>query len=257
MTRFRQNAMRRSSIAALATFGIVLAAVPAARARDVSCSTTTTGGTVEGNLVVPTGANCTLNSVTVWGNVLVGASAQLNVETGSEIGGNIRAEECLSVQLLGGSISVGGNIKIENCTGISGWDARPIGSTSSITIDGNFTCDNNAQPCVVTGGEVRGNVSVINNRGAGPDIFNTKIGGNLSVIGNSNNLAGNPGAAITGDTVGGNAEVSDNGAPSNTLVGGNTIGGNLQCQGNTPGVSDDNSGTNNVRGKKLGQCAGL
>jgi hypothetical protein len=49
----------------------------------------------------------------------------------------------------------------------------------------------------------------------------------------------------------------EDGPPS--VVGGNTIHGNLQSQGNTPppGVTNAAFGTNNVSGNKQGQCAGL
>jgi hypothetical protein len=41
------------------------------------------------------------------------------------------------------------------------------------------------------------------------------------------------------------------------LVSRNTIGGNLQCAGNTPGVTDGGSPIPNaVAGNKQGQCAG-
>src|SRR5580693_4385000 len=98
--------MTRFAIAALAMFGIVLAVGPGARAQNTSCSTTMTSGVVHGNLVVPTGATCTLNGVTVEGNVSVGASATLNVTTGSKIGGNIQAERCNFAVLFGNPISV-------------------------------------------------------------------------------------------------------------------------------------------------------
>jgi len=46
--------------------------------------------------------------------------------------------------------------------------------------------------------------------------------------------------------------VYDNGSG---IVANTTIGGNLECLGNTGGVSDLGS-TNSVSGRKIGQCAG-
>lgn len=247
--------MTRFAIAALATFGIVLAAGPGARAQNASCSTTITGGVVRGNLVVPTGASCRLNGVTVEGNVSVGVSATLDVNTGSKIGGNIEAERCNFVFLFGNPISVGGNLQIENCTGQSGYEVTS-GPAPGITIGGNFACENNAEPCLVTGGKVGGNVRFINNSG-GSQLFSPTIGGNLSVNENSATLPGSEVAVVVRGTIGGNVEVNDNSGPGDSIVGGNVIHGNLQCQGNTPGVSDGNVGPNTVSGNTEGQCAGL
>jgi hypothetical protein len=247
--------MKRFAIAALATFGIVLAAGPGARAQNTSCSTNVTGVVVQGNLVVPTGATCTLNGVTVEGNVLVRASATLNVATGSKIGGNIEAERCNYVVLLGNPIAVVGNLEIENCALISGIEPTS-GPTPGITIGGNFVCENNANPCLAQGGKVGGNVSFINNSG-GSQLFRVTIGGNLSVNENSCTLSGCEVAVVVDSTVGGNVEVNNNSGPGDSTVGANVIHGNLRCQGNTPGISDDNVGPNTVDGKKLGQCAGL
>ena len=54
---------------------IMLAAVPAARAGDTSC-TGQLFGTINGNVVVPQGATCELTTATVTGNVLVEKGAE-------------------------------------------------------------------------------------------------------------------------------------------------------------------------------------
>ena len=81
-------------VTAMVAFGIMLAAVPAARAAatapapatpatpaapaaPATAATTcppnpTPGSTVSGNLIVPSGAQCVLSGVTVSGNVVVG-----------------------------------------------------------------------------------------------------------------------------------------------------------------------------------------
>jgi hypothetical protein len=214
-----------------------------------------TGGVISGNLVVPTGATCTLNGVTVGGNVSVGEGATLNVAADSNIGGTINAERCNSVFLLGNPISVDGNLRIENCTGESGYQVTS-GPAPGITIGGNFACENNAGPCLATGGKVAGNVLFINNSG-GSQLFGVTIGGNLWVNENSATLPGSEVAVVVHSTIGGNVTVNDNSGHQDAIVGANVIDGNLQCQGNGPGVSDDNVGPSTVGGKKLGQCAGL
>ena len=259
--------MTRFAVAALAALGIVLAAGPGAHAQSrgeegdhrrdiVVCTSTMTGGVVRGNLVVPTGAACRLVGVTVDGNVSVGARAELDVNSGSKIGGNIVAEQCNFVVLFGNPISVGGNLEAEDCTGqsgSSGWEVT-TGPAPGITIGGNFACENNADACLVRGGKVGGNVLLSKN---GPSqVFSATIGGNLWVNENSCTSPGCEPAVAVNSTVGGNVVVNDNSGPSGAIVGGNVIYGNLQCQGNTPGVTDGGDGPNTVSGNKLGQCAG-
>ena len=53
--------MKRFAIAPLAALGILAGAVPAARAADATCPPTPISGTtINGNLVVPANATCTL-----------------------------------------------------------------------------------------------------------------------------------------------------------------------------------------------------
>ena len=80
--------MKRSSITTLAAFGMLVGTVPVALAQTCSptgpsancnCVSTITGpATINGNIVVPSGAVCTLGSdVTVGGNVTVDSGASL------------------------------------------------------------------------------------------------------------------------------------------------------------------------------------
>jgi hypothetical protein len=229
--------MKRFSITALAAFAILLGTVPVARAADATCPPSNPTGTINGNLVVGSGPPCFLRNVTVNGNVRVaGEAARLYVEPGPgqtvKIGGNLQAAQCDTVNLAseGGVISVGGNIQIQGCMDESGY------SGPTVTIGGNFDCENNSSGCFAEAGSVHGNVRVDNNSG--------NSGGSSP-----------PGAVIEGNDVGGNVQVNGNSGISNTEVGGNTIGGNLQCARNTPGVTD-NGVKNDVTGNKRGQCAG-
>jgi hypothetical protein len=246
--------MTRLVIVALATFGVVLAIGPSARAQNTSCSTTMTGAVVNGNLVVPTGATCTLTNVTVTGNVLVGKGATLYILTTGTIHGNIQGNRCNQVLLeaLQGTSFVGGNLQIENCTGTgeSGYFVRAPGS---ITIEGNFQCQNNNASCVADGGIVLGNVQDNNNNGEAI-VDEATIQSNLQVSGN----AGGPraGAFVVGDKVMGNVQINGNSGTGANIIGGNVIDGNLQCASNTPGVTDGGA-PNTVQGNKQGQCAGL
>jgi hypothetical protein len=230
--------MKHFAIAALATFGILLANVPTVRAHDASCIGSLSNVTINGNLVVPSGS-CTLNGVKVRGNVTVEAGAFLLITSGSKIGGNIVTDDkCVGVSLMGNPITVGGNLQIQGCTGTAGGGVfngyTQTNGPGLITIGGNFACENNAGPCLgQDGGKVGGNVRFVTNTGG----------------------AGNTLAVISLAAIEGNVEVEDN-ASGDSVVGGNNIGGNLNCQGNG-NVTDGGLGANTVGGKKLGQCAGL
>jgi hypothetical protein len=119
----------------------------------------------------------------------------------------------------------------------SGYDSFAGDGPGTITISGNFACDNNnnsgiSDGCKASGGTVRGNIQVSNN-----------------------SSGGGPGGAVNFNNVGGNVQVDNNSGSAASLVEGNTIGGNLQCAGNTPSVSNFGS-PNTVAGNKQGQCAG-
>jgi acetyltransferase-like isoleucine patch superfamily enzyme len=240
-----------------ASLGMVIA--PSARAQVTSCSGVLTGSTIHRNVFVPDGATCLLHDVRVVGNVLVGSNAALQLGADTNIGGNILADRCNyveEVELTGVTptpIFIGGNVEINNCT-VGGSLGSP--GFTSVTVRGNLSCENNSG-CGLDGAEIGGNVHFINNSGGGSQIFNATIGGNVQVNQNSAILPGSEVAVVVNSTVGGNVQVLDNSGPQDAGVAGNVIGGNLRCQGNTPGVNDDNIGPNTVDGKKLGQCAGL
>ncbi|MBV8096870.1 MAG: hypothetical protein JO110_27215, partial [Acetobacteraceae bacterium] len=125
----REDSMTRFAFTAFVTSGLLLAAGPGAYAQNKSCSTTMSGNVIHGNLVVPPDATCTLNGVTVDGNISVGTGATLNVSSGSRIGGNIQASGCNFVSLFPGPISIGGNVDINSCNGgQNGYQAAPSGS---------------------------------------------------------------------------------------------------------------------------------
>lgn len=235
---------------ALLGFGIMLAALPTARAADTTCPPNPSpNSAVHGNLIVPTGQGCTLLSVTVTGNVQVQPSSLLemsaskvegNVTLGSgteflipefggadqtvRIGGNLTVDHCANGTLGSGIISplpypaliVGGNVLIQYCQ-LGGVEA------DNLEIGGNFTCSNNSNDseCYLAFSNIKGNVEINNNIGSPAGVLDNTVGGNVAV--NKNYSAG---------------------------VEGNTIGGNLQCQGN----GQIGGGGNTVGGHKTGQC---
>jgi hypothetical protein len=229
-------------------FGFLLATASVASAQNTfQCTgTISDGSTINGNLVVPANATCTLDNVTVTGNVGVGTGALLNVSPASgqtvKINGNLTADQCNSVTLAGAEVSVisiAGNVTIQNCTGGSVGYVGP-----GITIGGNFVCADDPQTtCSADNGVVHGNLTVENN---------TLQASNVITF-----------SEVLGNKINGNAEISSNAVTSgNTavLAGGNTIGGNLLCFDNSPPPTDNVFGVtspNTVGGHKQGQCAGL
>jgi hypothetical protein len=113
---------------------------------------------VKGNIVVPKNASCTLDTVSITGDVLVRENASLTVQAyvePSTIGGNVLADHC-AFTLLEGTVTVGGDLQIQNCTAKSGF-AGP-----GIKIRGNFVCQSNLGPCEAWLGTVDRDVQVQN-----------------------------------------------------------------------------------------------
>jgi hypothetical protein len=181
--------------------GIMLAALPTARAADTTCPPSPVGSTVNGNLIVPANQTCVVRGVTVTGNVQIQTNARLvlfaplppstivgNVSVGTgasldaspgglTIDGNLDANQCLAVSLAAPA-TVGGNVQIQYCTsGISRF---------GVIIGGNVACNNSGE-CDLNENKVNGNVEVNDNSTA--NVFNNTIGNNLQCQGN---------AAITG-----------------------------------------------------------
>ena len=241
--------LKSSAVATVTALGFLVATVPVANAQNTfQCTgTISDGSTINGNLVVPANATCTLDNVTVTGNVGVGTGALLNVTPASgqtvEINGNLTADQCNSVDLApalsAAVILIGGNVTIQNCTGGTVGYAGP-----GITIGGNFVCADDPQTtCVADDGVVHGNLTVEDNKLQASNVITF--------------------SEVLGNKISGNAEISGNAVSTgNTavLVGGNTIGGNLRCFDNSPPPTDNVFGVtspNTVGGQKQGQCAGL
>ena len=98
----------------LLAFGIMSAALPAARAADTPCSPSLDGSTVNGNLIVPPGAVCELSDVTVTGNVQVQTNALLAL-SGSTIGGNVDVGTGARLTIPLGSVTIDGKLKADQC----------------------------------------------------------------------------------------------------------------------------------------------
>lgn len=83
-----------------------------------TCSGAISTGTHE-NVKVPAGSSCTLQGVTVKGNVVALENARLTIDN-STINGNVQGEKAAAVHISGGTI--GGNIQIQD-----GWSPGELG----------------------------------------------------------------------------------------------------------------------------------
>ena len=182
--------------------------------------------TVEGDIDVPTGASCSLLGTTVTGNVTVEGGL---IAGTVHVRADLRADHAKYLGLYGDS-TVGGNITAANTTS-SPPTSPPVG-----TLKANFLCY-------------------------------IWIGGAVQIQGSSSDspwVIGDPSACSRAVQIGGNLEFHNNagsisvpGYPkASGLISQNYIGGNLNCQNDTPPASGIPL-SNTVRGAKLGECSGL
>ena len=137
--------MRRFVHALIVAVPALVAGASAVRASDTTCTSSLTG-TINGNVVVPDGASCTLSDATVAGNVHVLQNASLTVDATQQpttIDGNVHADHC-AFALLQGGVTVTGNVRIGQCAQQSGF----VGP--GVKIGGNFACTHNRGPAKPT-----------------------------------------------------------------------------------------------------------
>jgi hypothetical protein len=250
MTLFKKSSLLAAS--ALVAGMLVAGAAPAAAAHGTTCS----GGSIAGGTyksLTVTGS-CAIDSgdVNVLHDVTVASTGGLD---GTHPGSTLTVGHDLVVD-QGGSAFLGCNAD-DGC-----------GGTVSDTIIGNVR-STGAMFLVIHDDAIRGNVSVRGGSAvydcsafAFTDFDRNSIGGNARIIGLNTCWDG-----FSNNTVGGNVRHEDNvaiivepppvGADGN-FVGGNTIGGNLTCFGDSPAphLSDEDPVPNVVAGKTRGQCVG-
>ena len=205
--------MKKLFFVAGAILTAVLVTTVPARAKTVECVGTFTG-VIDANVVVPPGQICILLSAEVNGWVTVGENADLGFFF-STSKGDIRGERGLGISIHNSTVQ--GNVVMKN-----GVDLSVLLST----IDGNVNAEDYG------GTEIRVGQSV--------------IGGNLQIKNSANNSYG-----IGSNTVGQNIHFYQNVSLVPAQITGNTIGGNLHCQDNTPPPAH---AANTVGGHTQGQC---
>lgn len=252
------------AVAATAVMTLVLGATSAAGV-ETRCVGVFSG--VADTLIVPRGAECTLEGAQVRGNALAEPESMLFIN-GSTVGGNVEVNELAHTGAF--QSQIGGNYKCDNCffedvveTSVGG-SVQIVGAddgdfiiASEITgnleivesLAGNFAF-------VLDGNTVGGNVKLEKNQGP-TVIVNNVITGRLEIV--ENNVAGAfcpPDAPpelcenghFNDNRVGGNMQVFRNTGPTEVMR--NVIVGNLQCFDNTPAPVS----ASNTAARKQGQC---
>jgi hypothetical protein len=275
--------------ATLAAAALLVAAAPA-HAAVTTCTGTLSGVTVD-ELLVPSGAACTLENVNVLGDVTVRPTGSLDApSTAVAIGGSVDVRNDASFRSstssttdTGGRLTVGGSIRAGS------------GSTLSITsknLDiGGAVRSNSARsvtlapvPWLGSSGRIGGLVTLLYTDGVevdgleigdnlrisgSGDVFGVGVGGNdvdgsIVVINAQATAPPRPTTfAIFGNTVADDVVFSNNdttGTIEPPLIGSNTIAGSLVCWANTPAPTNDPPGgpyPNAVAGSRVGQCSAL
>lgn len=185
--------MRRIPVAALAvialTGGLAVAASPA-YADDRVCRGTIGAISVSTNVLVPTGATCTLDGTRVDGNVKVSGSGAVLITGGARIDGNVQADDggARYVRVRGSTVL--GDVQVKS-------GGRVV--VRQTTVDGDIQLDSNRGQMTVRANNVDGDIQVFANS-ALAEIRNNDVGGNLQCKGNSPSPVGN------GNKVSGNKE---------------------------------------------------
>lgn len=153
----------------LALAGSLLVAAPA-QADDRVCRGTIGSVAIDGDVVVPQGASCTLLGTRVDGNVLVKGNATL-VARGAKVGGNVQADNHRRVVITprdGSRSRVEGSVQLKQGGG---------GLVQGVVVGGDIQLFANDARFTVRGNRVDGNLQCKSNRPA-------PVGGNNVVQGN-------------------------------------------------------------------------
>lgn len=156
---------------------------------DVTCTGTIGAQTIDDNVVVPSGASCTLDGTTVEGNVLIGPGASLTARDAT-VDGNIQDDDNDAGHVAVSNSRVVGNVQLEQ------------GASAAVTgnaIDGDLQLEANRGALRADANDIGGNLQANQNTG-GLTINGNTIDGNLQC------QANDPAPTGSGNTVRGDAE---------------------------------------------------
>jgi hypothetical protein len=257
--------VKRVLVAAAVVSALVAAPVGNAKV-TITCEGEMFGGVVEGDLVVPAGATCTLGSLRVLGDATVEEGARLNAEAVIEgdvtiaSGGSFNATDS----------AVGGDIVCAACAVLNlrfMWDPTfEIASTRKVEVSGAIDASISIEGWRIAGLDVRdsvGTFTFIEFHASHDVVFTNNIGNagfwyvfagdDIEIVGNT--AAGGEFPAqftLVGNSAGKDIVFSQNLGPSYLET--NVAEKDLACFGNDPPPT----GWGNAAGKEVtGQCAAL
>lgn len=157
----------------LALLALVAVGLAAPAGAETTCTGTMGATTIDDDVVVPTGASCSLDGTTVTGNVLVQPGATLSAR-GASIDGNVQDDNGDAAHVSLVDTSVGGNVQLESGTSASVRDGHVDGdvqlesntgqlTTSGTTIGGNLQANQNSGGVTITGNTIDGNLQCQSN----------------------------------------------------------------------------------------------
>ncbi len=173
-------------ILAVLTLIPILGSAPSVAAEETTCTGAIGPVTVD-NLLVPDGAQCTLNGTQVMGTIKVGSQSSLAAANVSVVG-NVQSQGHASINLNGST--VGGSVQLEK---------GGFFDISDNGIEGSIQVKENSGQSQMSANQVNQDVQVFNHAN-GVDITSNTIDGNLQCKEN------NPAPTGGNNTVGGNKE---------------------------------------------------
>ncbi|MDO5677521.1 MAG: hypothetical protein Q4G35_08460 [Propionibacteriaceae bacterium] len=158
------------SVAASAALAITgLAIAPQAASADINC-TGTMSGRHDDTIYVPSGRTCTLNSITLDGDVKLASNASV-VINGGRISGNVQADEKSPVNVTVKGTSIDGNIQVKYATGAV--------TVTNSSLTGDIQIEEGTSSITLTGNTLEGNIQVFKNPRGTKTITNNSMRGNL------------------------------------------------------------------------------
>jgi hypothetical protein len=208
------------------------------------CTTTRSGATIEGDLVVPDGASCTITGSKVGGNVRVGKDAFFEASS-SNIAGDVKGRRSLTIFIDTGT-TVGGQVDASGASQVFVFDST-IGDEVDVrgATDKVHICGNQVQRDVEVSSSSR---DILVGDPLAVGCAGNTVGHDIEVDGNSVDVE----LVVRGNTVGDDLLVRDNSGTADKFVQNNTGGDRLACWGNDqPFTGTPNAGF----ASSEGQCA--
>jgi hypothetical protein len=208
------------------------------------CTTTQSGASIEGDLIVPDNASCTIVGSKVGGHVKVGTNSYFQA-TSSTIGGDVKGRSSLTIFLdkktsVGGQVDASGTSQVFVFDSSVGDEIDVRGATDKVNI-----CGNQVQRDIEVSSSKR---DILVGDPSATDCAGNTVGRSIEVDRNNVDVE----LVVGGNTVGDDLLVRDNSGLAGKSVTGNKGGDRLVCEGNDqPFTGSPNAGF----ASSEGQCS--